>query len=196
MTEPQRSDLARDLIARARQAREYHAQRARGLLREFETDLGRHLDHANARVLQRITTQHGWPGRTLVGEEAAEATWQLALHVDHLPDLQRTLLDLLDVAVKLGEASRRQWAHLFDRCAVNAGQPQLYGTQYHLGPDGVEPLPIWDPEHLDARRARVGLPPHGPVHALVRRRHSYGPQPQQSEPDGESERTVLLGSAA
>ncbi|HEY8985328.1 MAG TPA: DUF6624 domain-containing protein [Streptomyces sp.] len=171
-TPPQRPDLARDLTGRARQARDHHAKHAHGLLSAFEADLGRHLDQANTQILQRIVRQHGWPGRSLVGEEAAEAALSLALHAGRAPDVQQEFLRQLATAVEQGEAPVRHWAHLLDRCAVNAGDPQVYGTQYRLSPDGVQMLPVREPEHLDARRARAGLPPHAPVQEALRQRHS------------------------
>ncbi|MFJ2604899.1 MULTISPECIES: hypothetical protein [unclassified Streptomyces] len=72
-TKPQRLDIARDLIDRAVTSREYHSRLARGLLSRAEIDMGRHDDYANAQVLRRIVGEHGWPGRSLVGEEGAES---------------------------------------------------------------------------------------------------------------------------
>lgn len=180
-TQPQRPDLARDLINRAQQAREYHAERVRWRPGSFEADLGRHLDHANALVLQRITAAHGWPGKSLVGEESAEAAWRIALHADQFPDIQQTLLRMLATAVEQGEAPLGRWAHLYDRCAVNRGELQLYGTQYGLGIGTVELLPTMDPERLDARRASVGLPPHTSARRALQRRQ-FDPQTAPVEP--------------
>lgn len=194
-TEPQRPDIARDLLDRAEKAREYRGRLARGQLSDAEIDMGRHNDHANAQVLRRVITDHGWPGRSLVGEEAAKAAWQIALRADHVPDLQRLVLRLMDTAVKHGEATIQQWAHLHDRCSINSGTAQTYGTQHRLGPDGVEILPVRDPEHLDARRASVGLPPFATARETLRRRHIREPDTEQSR-DDEPATADVLGSAA
>lgn len=191
-TEPQRPDIARDLLDRAEKAREYRGRLARGQLSDAEIDMGRHNDHANAKVLRRVIADHGWPGRSLVGEEAATAAWQIALQADHVPDLQRLVLRLMDTAVKHGEATIQQWAHLHDRCSINAGTAQVYGTQYLIGPSGVEALPIRGPEHLDARRAKVGLRPLAEAHEALRRRH---PREQEKSHDDDSATVDLMGSA-
>ncbi|MFD7407991.1 DUF6624 domain-containing protein [Streptomyces sp. NPDC059866] len=195
-TQPQRPDIARDLISRAERARDYHSRLARGLLSQSEIDMGRHHDHANAQVLRRIVGEHGWPGRSLVGEDGAEAAWQLALQADHLADFQRLALRMLATAVERGEAPIQQWAHLHDRCAVNAGQPQLYGTQHRRGPTGVDTLLTQDPEHLDARRASVGLPPHASAHEALRHRHGREPETEQSGRDDDPAQLALLEGAA
>lgn len=61
-------------------------------------------------------------------------------------------------AVQRGNASFSQWAHLHDRCLLNAGVPQLFGTQYRLGHDGPERQAVREQDALDARRADAGLP--------------------------------------
>jgi len=69
-------------------------------------------------------------------------------------------LKALQVAVDAGDAPARHAAYLADRVAVNEGRPQPYGTQIAevTNGDGV-PWPIAEPEQLDERRARMGLPP-------------------------------------
>jgi hypothetical protein len=48
-------------------------------------------------------------------------------------------------------------AYLEDRVRVNQGRPQLYGTQFFGTGAELKPRPIEDKEHLDERRAKVGL---------------------------------------
>ncbi|MFD9206605.1 DUF6624 domain-containing protein [Streptomyces sioyaensis] len=188
MTDPQRPDIARDLLSRAEDAREHHRKIAH-LLSDTEIGMGRHRDHANAAVLRRIIADHGgWPGRSVVGVEGAAAAARIALYADDLPDFQRLALRLLSDAVGSGEATKQQWAHLVDRCSINSGGAQVYGTQYRLGPGSVEVLPVRDAQHLDERRATVGLPPFATAREAVRRRHARGTgqvpgdEPGQPEP--------------
>jgi|HubBroStandDraft_3_1064219.scaffolds.fasta_scaffold71532_2 hypothetical protein len=63
----------------------------------------------------------GWPGRTLVGEDGAQAAWLLAQHADHNPDLQRAFLDALRDAVARGELPRRTSPIWRTRCASMPG---------------------------------------------------------------------------
>ncbi|MFD8897553.1 DUF6624 domain-containing protein [Streptomyces ardesiacus] len=114
--------------------------------------------HDNAAGLKRIVERLGqWPGRSTVGADACQAAVDIAVHSDHNPALQRTLLGLLRRAVEAVDATSAQLAHLQDRCLVNVGQAQLYGTQHWYRPDGLlEPHPIADRAQLDSRRAGRG----------------------------------------
>jgi hypothetical protein len=136
---------------------------------ELAGELSR-TDESNTRWLSGLTERHGWPGRTLVGDDGAHAAWLLAQHADLHPDLQRRFLDLLRAAVEVGEASAADLAYLEDRVRVAAGQPQRYGTQFIDDGHGLRPRPIEDPDHLDQRRAAVGLGPFADYEAQLHRR--------------------------
>jgi hypothetical protein len=126
------------------------------------------VDADNTRWLGNLVTTRGWPGRTLVGEEAAQAAWLLAQHADHDPGLQRAFLDALRSAVAQGEASPAHLSYLEDRVRVHAGQPQVYGTQFTVTGDEFGPFPIEDPQRLDERRAEAGLEPFAAYEARMR----------------------------
>ena len=113
----------------------------------------------NAR-LRALLAEHGWPGRTLAGDDGAEAAWYIAQHAVLDPDLQRQALALLEAAAAAGEAKPAHMAMLTDRVCMAEGRPQIYGC-VHVGNEQGElvPYPIEDPEHVEARRAAVGLPP-------------------------------------
>jgi hypothetical protein len=100
-----------------------------------------------------VLNGQGWPGRTLVGEDGAAAAWLLAQHADRDPVRQRTFLQALRGAVDQGEASEAHLAYLEDRVRVNAGLPQLYGTQFTVTDGVFGPWAIEDPQRLDKRRA-------------------------------------------
>jgi hypothetical protein len=125
------------------------------------------IDHANTRWLAELTGHVGWPGRTLAGEDGAHAAWLLAQHADH--EHQRTFLELLRAAVEAGQASAKDLAYLEDRVRLHDGRPQRYGTQFIGDEQGLRPHPIEDPEHLDERRAAVGLGPFVEYEALMHR---------------------------
>ncbi len=99
-----------------------------------------------------------WPGRRLVGEDGAEAAWLIAQLGDL--GLQRRALEHLELAVEAGDVPAAHYACLHDRVRMATGRPQVYGSQLITGDDGaVRPWPIEDPERVDERRSRVGLPP-------------------------------------
>ena len=118
------------------------------------------VDHGNTAWLKGIIERHGWPGRALVGDTAAEHAWLLAQHADHDPAFQQRCLDLLAEAVVQGDASPINLAYLTDRVRLASGQRQLYGTQYEPAPGGGwQPRPIQDPDLVNERRSAIGMHP-------------------------------------
>ena len=116
------------------------------------------IDSSLTNRLRRIVAERGWPGRSLVGEDAAGAAF---LIVQHSPSdaFQRDMLPLLETAAAAGEASAADVAMLTDHVRTHEGRPQRYGTQFRIVDGGLEPFAIEDPAHLDERRQRVGLLP-------------------------------------
>jgi len=118
------------------------------------------IDHDNTEYMKKVIAEHGWPGKTLVGEEAAAAAWLLVQHADLNPEFQSECLDLLKKAHENGDATGQQVAYLTDRVLLKQGKKQVYGTQFSSGrPGNLKPLPIEDEANVDARRKAMGLQP-------------------------------------
>jgi hypothetical protein len=113
----------------------------------------REVDRKTTARLKEVIAMQGWPGKTLVGEDAAHAAWLLVQHADADGAFQRQCLALIEVAAQAGEATMADYAYLYDRVAVAEHRPQRYGTQYK---DGT-PAPIEDAAHVDQRREAIGL---------------------------------------
>jgi Family of unknown function (DUF6624) len=114
----------------------------------------------NAARLTEVIEQHGWPGRSLVGEEGSRAAWLVLQHAIAHPDLQRRGLVLLQDAVAQDEVPAVEAALLEDRIRFFEGRPQRYGTQFDWDESGqLSPLPIEDEANVDERRRSVGLEP-------------------------------------
>ena len=113
-------------------------------------------DERHTARMKQIVQAHGWPGRSLVGEDGAKGAWLLVQHADRDRAFQKQCLVLLEKAVKAGEASGKELAYLTDRVAVAEGRKQTYGVMFKG--DMVTPEPIEDEEHVDERRKAVGLP--------------------------------------
>ena len=112
----------------------------------------------NATRLKEIIAQHGWPGRSLVGEDGAVAAWFIAQHAISDPPFQRHVLELLREAAHRGEVSAMAVAFLEDRIRACEGRPQIYGTQFEPDEHGIpQPCPIEDPEHVNERRLAIGM---------------------------------------
>lgn len=160
----------RDADQTIRQTRDHQETRNPSALPQ----LNRRLSEVEAKNLTRfkgIVAKIGWPGVSAVGQEAANAAWHLAQHADKDPFFQRKCLDLMKAAVRKGEASSTDLAFLTDRVLVNAGKPQLYGTQYVLKGDKRVPRAIKDPKRVDTRRKSVGLSPLAEYIRLVNLYH-------------------------
>jgi hypothetical protein len=113
----------------------------------------------NAARLRQIIAEFGWPDRELVGEDGTLAAWFVAQHAIGEPDFQREALRLVRDKVKNGRVPAAQEAYLYDRIALYEGRPQRYGTHSAPCPDGQYRRCLTeDPEHLNERRAAVGLP--------------------------------------
>jgi hypothetical protein len=158
--------LRAELLALAEADQDFRRRRRRLTQDRVRAELER--EHARAARAAELVSAHGWPGRSLVGDDGAQAAWLLIQHADHDVELQERCLRLLADAVEAGEAEPRQLAYLTDRVRVNRGRPQLYGTQFFGGGDGYGVRPVDDPERLDERRASAGLEPFPDYEARMR----------------------------
>lgn len=114
----------------------------------------------NARELASMIEQHGWLGKSLVGEDGAEAAWLILQHAIGDPELQRGCLPRLKEAVARGDAPPAHAAYLEDRICFFERRPQRYGTQFDWDEEGrMSPWALEDPERVDEYRRAVGLPP-------------------------------------
>lgn len=117
------------------------------------------VDTANTAWLEGVVATRGWPGRSLVGADGGNAAFLLVQHADRDTAFQAHVLPLLERAYAAGEAEGQQVALLTDRLAVARGEPQVYGSQADITDGRVVLRPIGDSADVDARRARIGLPP-------------------------------------
>jgi hypothetical protein len=131
----------------------------------------RKIDAENTAWIKPLMKQHGWLGKSLVGVDGATAAFVLVQHTQDA-EFRKSSLELLQKAVKEGEARGDQLALLTDRFLISEGKPQRYGTQTRVTKDGkFEVPPIEDEANVDKRRAEVGL---GPLAEYIERmRQTY-----------------------
>ena len=115
-------------------------------------------DSTNLALVERILNAYGWPSG--LSEEANNAIF---LVIDHSNlETMNKYLPVFKDAVKRGVLPMNDLVTLEDRMLMNAGKPQLYGTQaYSITKDGKNTIYIWpvdNPDKLNKRRASVGLP--------------------------------------
>lgn len=117
------------------------------------------IDAKNTKRLKEIIEQYAWVNENLVGRSGVSAAF---LIVQHSPDLkfQEAMLPHLKRSFLNGEGvSGQEFALLQDRVLVHQNKLQLYGTQLNILDGELVFDPIFDEEHVDKRRAEVGLPP-------------------------------------
>lgn len=116
------------------------------------------LHEHNASRLKEIIGAHGWPGISLVGEDAAKAAWLIAQHSVSDIEFMAECASMLEYAVPGEDVAGWQLAFLQDRVRTLSGEPQYYGTQFDTCEDGwPAPFPIEDSAKVNERRARLGL---------------------------------------
>ena len=138
---------------------------------------GYHLQMAavhqkNGQRLTGLVKQHGWLGKSLVGDDGAEAAWIILQHNIGDPEMQRGFLPVIKQAAAKGELPAKYAAMLEDRICMYEGRPQIYGTQYDWDEHGqLSPWPIADLSQIDKLRktaAKAGEKP--PVDYLAHRK--------------------------
>jgi RNase P protein component len=118
------------------------------------------IDRKNLVRLAEIIKRHGWPGRSLVGEEATNASVLILQHADLT--FQKKYFSLVKEGARKGEVRAADAAMLEDRILMLEGKKQIYGSAVQSGPETGGKLqlhPIEDEDHVDERRAAVGLMP-------------------------------------
>ncbi|GAB6119023.1 DUF6624 domain-containing protein [Dysgonomonas termitidis] len=117
------------------------------------------IDSLNAGKVTQIIDKYGWLSSDDIGEEASDAIF---LCIQHCSDatIQNKYLPVLEDAVKKGTVKGWQYAFLTDRCLMNQGKTQIYGTQTILSKDKKTYLvPLQDIENVNKLRKEIGLEP-------------------------------------
>lgn len=111
----------------------------------------------NGEKLSEIIEKYGWPGKSLVGKDGADAAFILAQHSISRPGLQRKFLVYMKKAVATGEVTPLQVACLEDRILFNEGKPLKYGLLFDWDDTGNLFANVDDVTLANERRAKLGL---------------------------------------
>lgn len=120
--------------------------------------------------LDEVIARYGWPGIAMVGDEPAAAACRLVQHVPAEADFQERCLALLLEAAEAGQVPAADVAGVWDAVRLAHGEPQKYGTKFHVVEGELVPCPIEREESVDRRRAAMGLEPLAAYAARLRRR--------------------------
>jgi hypothetical protein len=116
------------------------------------------VDATHTKRLSEIFKRYGFPAVPLVGRDGAQAAFVMVVHSPSL-DLKKKALPYIRKAARRGEVPAEAFATLTDTILRAEGKPQIYGTKFDLAGGKLVLAPTVDPARLDARRAKLGLPP-------------------------------------
>ena len=119
----------------------------------------RKTDSINTVKITSVIENYGWLGVDVVGDYGNSTFFAVIQHSDL--KTQEKYLPIMREAVKNGKARADHLALLEDRVALKEGRRQIYGSQLGMDPITKKTYvcPLVDPGNVDARRAKVGLPP-------------------------------------
>jgi len=107
--------------------------------------------------------KYGFLGFDKVGKEGSNHFWLLVQHCDKYPEFQKKVLKAMDKEVLKGNADPNNYAYLYDRVKVNAGEKQLFGTQvtYETETTGraIPKFGLVDSANVDKLRKEYTLEP-------------------------------------
>jgi tetratricopeptide (TPR) repeat protein len=114
----------------------------------------------NLENLGVLLQEKGWPKRSQVGPEAAEAAFFVLQHSN--ASAQEKYLPMFEKCCRENEADWQQYALMFDRMRMNRNLPQRYGTHYNLDNCATSErnlYPLEDETKVDEWRKEIGLGP-------------------------------------
>jgi hypothetical protein len=121
------------------------------------------IDKQNLVFVEQVIKEHGYPGKTLVGEPTNEAAWYVIQHSDKIA----TYFPMIKGAGTKGELPIPLVAMMEDRLLMQQNKPQLYGTQgcgvrmYDEAKDSIYHKtyiwPVKDAVQVTQRRQQAGF---------------------------------------
>lgn len=116
------------------------------------------IDAGLTTELKEILAKQGWPTIELVGIKASNGAMYILTHsADHV--WQLSLLPQLEQLADDGKIDGSALALVIDKELVSEGKLQRYGSQFKFVDGAMAMYGVEDPGTLDARRAKVFLPP-------------------------------------
>ncbi len=112
-------------------------------------------DRVHTEQLQMIVKEHGVPTFAMVGPEAAG---HFVIMIQHQsPQMRDLVLPALRSDVDAGQADPESYALVYDLSQVDKGKKQRFGERLVCQSGKLHEAPIEDKEHVNQRRAEIGL---------------------------------------
>lgn len=138
------------------------------------------VDADNVKFLKELLAEVGWIDEDRFGKEASKAAWLIVQHSGDLA-LMKAILPWLEKEVEATGDNGVSYALLYDRSQIWLGEKQRFGSQIFLGPEGMFVAPLEDPEHVDERRAKLGMEPLADYKKRFVERNDGKPLPVHTE---------------
>ena len=118
------------------------------------------VDSINLKVVDEIIRNYGWPGKSLVGEQASNGAFLVLQHSGNANTMEK-YQPLLKEATESGELDKSLYAIYIDRIMMYKNEKQIYGSQiiFNKTKKVMELYPVKDEANVDQRRAEAGLEP-------------------------------------
>lgn len=115
------------------------------------------LIRRNTEVVRGYNKDYGYPKIKKNGEKTERYFWLIVQHSDHDLIFQEKVLKEMKKNVRSGNATKQNYALLYDRVKKNKKLPQLYGTQVEYSGWDVVPYKLEHPEKVEQLRRKMGL---------------------------------------
>lgn len=117
----------------------------------------------NKMKAEAMFNKYGFLGFDKVGKEGSTHFWLLVQHCDKYSEFQKKVLKAMDKEVKKGNANPNNYAYLYDRVKVNAGEKQSFGTQVTYATEttgrAIPKIGLVDSVNVDKLRKEYSLEP-------------------------------------
>jgi hypothetical protein len=112
-------------------------------------------DRGHTEQLQTIVKEQGVPTFAMIGPEAAG---HFVIMIQHQsPQMRDLVLPALRADVEAGQADPESYALVYDLSQVDKGKKQRFGERLVCQSGKLHEAPIEDEEHVNQRRAAIGL---------------------------------------
>jgi len=119
--------------------------------------------------VEKMFDKYGFLGYDKIGKDGSTHFWLLVQHSDKYPEFQKKVLKAMNKEVEKGNASPSNYAYLYDRVKVKAGERRMFGTQVSYDSAG-HPFPaigLVDSLNVDKFRKAYGLEPLKDYYKLI-----------------------------
>lgn len=118
----------------------------------------KYIDSTNLIQIEKLLNEHGWLGRSVVGDTGNSAIFLVIQHSNLQTQLK--YIPLLQKSVEIGGSRPSNLALMQDRILMRQGKKQIYGSQVVMNKTGGQEFyPIEDEKNVNLRRAKIGMQP-------------------------------------